>query len=175
MDKRLIHFRVPPKPYVVYAYEHNHSIWFFEWMNELINEWMNTWTATSEKNTYGHMRPSRIQISLRIRAVWSESSLGLFWLAKNQCFFMQITKILFCSGRENFQTISTLSAYLTFRVEFDRQRRQLHMDDRWKQGCKTYLSSTMAATSMCFKSPIVLKLRTTTINIVVNFTNGTYA
>ena len=28
------------------------------------------------------MRPAKIQISLRIRAVWSESSLGEFWIAK---------------------------------------------------------------------------------------------
>ena len=29
------------------------------------------------------MRPAKIQISLRIRAVWSESSLGAFWIAKD--------------------------------------------------------------------------------------------
>ena len=28
------------------------------------------------------MRPAKIQISLRIRVVWSESSLGAFWIAK---------------------------------------------------------------------------------------------
>ena len=52
---------------------------FLEWMNEWMNE-----PHRQKKSTYGHMRPSRIHISLRIRAVWSESSLGLFWLAKNQ-------------------------------------------------------------------------------------------
>ena len=30
------------------------------------------------KRTFGHERPAKIQISLRIRAVWSESSLGAF-------------------------------------------------------------------------------------------------
>ena len=28
------------------------------------------------KRTFGHVRPAKIQISLRIRAVWSESSLA---------------------------------------------------------------------------------------------------
>ena len=32
------------------------------------------------------VRPAKIQISLRIRAVWSESSLGAFWLAKDGKF-----------------------------------------------------------------------------------------
>ena len=31
------------------------------------------------KRTFGHVRPAKIQISLRIRLVWSESSLGAFW------------------------------------------------------------------------------------------------
>ena len=33
------------------------------------------------KRTFWHVRPAKIQISLRIRAVWSESSLGTFWKA----------------------------------------------------------------------------------------------
>ena len=32
------------------------------------------------KRTFGHVRPAKIQISLRIRAVWSESSRGTFWI-----------------------------------------------------------------------------------------------
>ena len=35
-----------------------------------------------KKDTFGHVRPAKIQIRLRIRAVWSESSLGAVWLAK---------------------------------------------------------------------------------------------
>ena len=35
------------------------------------------------KRTFEHVRPAKIQIRLRIRAVWSESSLGLFWIAKD--------------------------------------------------------------------------------------------
>ena len=35
------------------------------------------------KHTFGHVRPAKIQISLRSRAVWPESSLGAFWIANN--------------------------------------------------------------------------------------------
>ena len=38
------------------------------------------------KRTFGHVRPAKIQISLRIRAVWSESSLSAFWIAKDAKF-----------------------------------------------------------------------------------------
>ena len=38
------------------------------------------------KRSYGHVRPAKIQIRLRIRAVWSESSLGAFWIAKDTRF-----------------------------------------------------------------------------------------
>ena len=34
------------------------------------------------KRTFEYVRPLKIQISLRIRAVWSESSLDAFWIAK---------------------------------------------------------------------------------------------
>ena len=36
--------------------------------------------------TSGHVRPAKIQISLCIRAVWSEASLGTFWIAKGAKF-----------------------------------------------------------------------------------------
>ena len=36
------------------------------------------------KRTSRHVRPAKIQINLRIRAVWSESSLGAFWTAKDK-------------------------------------------------------------------------------------------
>ena len=39
------------------------------------------------QNTYvWHLCPAKIQISLRIRAVWSESSLGGFWIDKDAKF-----------------------------------------------------------------------------------------
>ena len=44
------------------------------------------WTATSEKRTVGHVRPAKIQISLRIRAVWSEYSLVAFSIAQGENF-----------------------------------------------------------------------------------------
>ena len=43
------------------------------------------WAAKSE-NVPSYMRPLKIQISLRIRAVWSESSLGEFLIAKDAKF-----------------------------------------------------------------------------------------
>ena len=36
-----------------------------------------------EKRTFGHLSPAKIQVSLLIRAIWSESSLGAFWFAKD--------------------------------------------------------------------------------------------
>ena len=41
------------------------------------------WPKTSEKRSFGHECPAKIQISLRICAVWSESSLGAFWIARS--------------------------------------------------------------------------------------------
>ena len=38
------------------------------------------------KRTLGYVRPAKIQISLRIRAVWSESLLGAFRIAKDAKF-----------------------------------------------------------------------------------------
>ena len=38
------------------------------------------------KRTFGHVRPVKIQISLYIRTVWSESSLDAFWIAKDAKF-----------------------------------------------------------------------------------------
>ena len=43
------------------------------------------------KHTSGHGRPANIQI---IRAVWSESSLGAFWIGKDTPFYMWIMKYL---------------------------------------------------------------------------------
>ena len=44
--------------------------------------------------TSGHVRPANVQISLRIRAVWSEFSLAAFWIAMDANFFMRTTKTL---------------------------------------------------------------------------------
>ena len=38
------------------------------------------------KRTFGHVRPVKILIRLRMRAVWSESSLGASWIAKGAKF-----------------------------------------------------------------------------------------
>ena len=49
------------------------------------------------KDTFGHVRPAMIQISLRISAFWAESLMGAFWIAKNArfvffFFFMRMHK-----------------------------------------------------------------------------------
>ena len=38
------------------------------------------------KHAFGHVRPVKIQISLRICAGWSESSLGAWWIARDAIF-----------------------------------------------------------------------------------------
>ena len=46
---------------------------------------------SDRKCTFGHVRLAKIQISLRIRAVWSEFSLDALRIAKDN-FFMRTTK-----------------------------------------------------------------------------------
>ena len=50
------------------------------------------------KRNLRHVRPAKIQISLRIRAVWSESSLGTFWIAK-------VAKFLHADNEDADQTV----------------------------------------------------------------------
>ena len=42
--------------------------------------------SESQKHTFEPVHPATIQISLRIRAVWSESSLDAYWIAKDARF-----------------------------------------------------------------------------------------
>ena len=42
--------------------------------------------AASSENVPGHARRVKIQISLCIRTVWSESSLGVFWIVNDSKF-----------------------------------------------------------------------------------------
>ena len=46
------------------------------------------------KGTSRHACPSKTQISLRIRTVWSESSMGALWVAKDPRFYRWKTKTL---------------------------------------------------------------------------------
>ena len=46
----------------------------------------------SSNVTFRHVRPAKIQISLRIRAVWSESSLDAVWIAKDVKFLHVYTE-----------------------------------------------------------------------------------
>ena len=51
---------------------HKQNVWSKEFMSRNVR-----------KRTFGHVHPAKIQISLRIGAVWSESSLSGFWIAND--------------------------------------------------------------------------------------------
>ena len=61
------------------------SSWSVLFINvtEFQTVWRTTLSCYVRKRTFGLVRPAKIQISLRIRAVWSESSLGAFWIAED--------------------------------------------------------------------------------------------
>ena len=46
------------------------------------------------KHTFRNVHPAKIQISQHIHAVWSESSLGTYWIAKVAKYQMQTMKTL---------------------------------------------------------------------------------
>ena len=50
------------------------------------------------KRTFGHVLLAKIQISLRIGEVWSESSLSAFWIAKD-------AKFLHADNEKSHQTV----------------------------------------------------------------------
>ena len=51
-----------------------------------------------ENHTFGHVRSLKILISLYTRTVWSESSLGVFWIA-------MAGKLLHADNRDSNQTV----------------------------------------------------------------------
>ena len=55
----------------------------FNW-NSHLQQW--DISRNVRKYTFGHVRQGKIQISLCIQAVWSESSLSTFWIAKETTF-----------------------------------------------------------------------------------------
>ena len=57
------------------------------------------------------MRPAKIQISLRIRAVWSESSLGSFWIAKDK---KKKKKYIYADNEDSDQTARMRSLIWVF-------------------------------------------------------------
>ena len=58
------------------------------WMQKcmVLYAYNNEWAGDQPKGTSWHMRPSETQISLPVRAVWSESSMGALWVAKGPTF-----------------------------------------------------------------------------------------
>ena len=71
----------------------------------------NNWFV--KKQSFRHVRPAKIQIRLRISAVWSESSLGAFWITKDAKFLhtdnedtdqtAQMRKLIWCSFGANVE------------------------------------------------------------------------
>ena len=59
------------------------------------------------KRTFGHVCPAKFQISMRLRAVWSESSLGAFWIGKDAKFLHE--------GNEDWTDCTQTQADLSLR------------------------------------------------------------
>ena len=59
---------------------------FIKKNTDTVEQWSH-WSRNIRKHTFGHVHSAKIQISLRIRAVRSESSLSAFWIANNAKFF----------------------------------------------------------------------------------------
>ena len=53
-----------------------------------VNSYQHSWlrNVMSRYVRKDHMRPAKIQISLHIRAIWPESSMGAFWIANDAKF-----------------------------------------------------------------------------------------
>ena len=71
-------------------------------MNKFKINCYNKIIRNDRKRIFRNVRTSKIQIGLRIRAVWSESSLCVFWIANDASFFTPTTKTLIrlhgCAG-----------------------------------------------------------------------------
>ena len=76
------------------------------------------------KRTVVHVLPAKIQIRLRIRAVWSESSLCAFWIAKDAKFlhadnedykqFAQMRRLLWVFNRRTCKKVRILTLRLKY-------------------------------------------------------------
>ena len=62
------------------------SVLIHGWVRKPLLGPINYMSRNVRKRTSGHVHPAKIKISLSFRAVWSESSLGIFWIAKNAKF-----------------------------------------------------------------------------------------
>ena len=65
------------------------------------------------KRTFGHVRSAKIQIRLRMSAVWSESSLGAFWIAK-------VVKFPHADNEDSDQTVQKRSLISVLGAEIKR-------------------------------------------------------
>ena len=81
------------------------------------------------------MRPAEIQVNLRIRTIWSKSSLGAFWVAKD-------ANLLHADNKDTDQTarmqMSTLDAYVgryafffAAQLHWTRQMERIHYANKY--------------------------------------------
>ena len=80
---------------------------FIVWL--CVVRWENM-SLNLKKRTFRSVCPAKIQISLRIRAVWSESSLGAFWIAKAVKCLREDNEWSDCSNAQSDQ--SSLGAHV---------------------------------------------------------------
>ena len=71
------------------------------------------------KGTFGHVRVAKIHTSLRIRTVWSESSRGTFWIAKDAMFLHESDNES-CDPSVVVEQTLTLTNYRTSMDKFTR-------------------------------------------------------
>ena len=72
--------------------QHN-QFFAYMWKRFFSNDTYHNMSHYVRKSTLGYAHPTNIQISLCIRAVWSESSLCVFWIAKDAKLLHGVNKI----------------------------------------------------------------------------------
>ena len=74
----------------------------FQFLEVKFSKYLNRRVFVMWKRTFGNVHPVKIQISLRIRAVWLESLLGAFLINKDCSFLMRKTitliRLRVCAG-----------------------------------------------------------------------------
>ena len=83
------------------------------------------------KPTKWHVRPVKIQISLGIRTVWSESSLFAHWELRTSAFFMRTAKTLIRLGGCSSWSASSLGAHAILLVLSCASSYNKHNVDWW--------------------------------------------
>ena len=137
-----------------------------------------------KNRTFVHVRPAKIQISLRIRAVWSESSLGAFWIARMESVFVRTTKTLIrlrgCAGWSESSLCAHVRRYVFSRCSSCVLKyshiRCLYVCLMARNGVICPFSETNSNTVITNAYPITVIVHvqpnTISVNIAFNFTNS---